>query len=115
LRQRVYFSTSLTLFKNLSKFYKNNPSLRKGLVMSDIKLYTKTTCPYCHALKDLLSEKGLTYEEILLDDKPDLRIKLMEENNGWRTVPMLFINGQFLGGYTDFKKIVEEGELSKFL
>jgi len=83
--------------------------------MADIKVFTKDHCPYCKQLKSLLTQLNLDYSETSLEHDPNLQKKLSEENNGWRTVPMLFINKKFVGGFTDFKKIVDAGELQKWL
>ncbi|HQQ62245.1 MAG TPA: glutaredoxin domain-containing protein [Pseudomonadales bacterium] len=34
---------------------------------------------------------------------------------GWQTFPMIFVKGQFIGGFTDLKKLVDSGELNKLL
>ena len=81
--------------------------------MSDVIIYTTTHCPYCHAVKELFQDLDITFNEINLDDKIELRQKLYEENNGWRTVPMIFIKDKFLGGYNDVKKLVETDEIKK--
>ena len=79
--------------------------------MRDIKVYTTRICGYCQAAKRLLDQVGLPYEEIGLDDKPDLRQKLSEENGHYRTVPMIFIDGQFVGGFTDLQALHKQGKL----
>ena len=83
--------------------------------MSQVKVYTTTHCPYCHAVKELFKDLDISFDEINLDDKLELRQKLSQENNGWRTVPMVFIKDKFLDGYNDVKKLVEEDELKKLL
>lgn len=79
--------------------------------MREVKVYTTQVCPYCVQAKRLLSQVGLPYEEIGLDDKPDLRQKLSEENRGYRTVPMIFIDGAFIGGYTELMQLHQQGKL----
>lgn len=37
-----------------------------------IKVYTTTTCPYCHALMDWLDDKGIEYEEVDATQYPDI-------------------------------------------
>jgi len=39
--------------------------------MAKIKVYSTTTCPYCHMLKNYLKEKNIAYEDIVLDYNPD--------------------------------------------
>lgn len=79
--------------------------------MRDVKVYTTSYCGYCGAAKKLLQQVGLPFEEIGLDDKPELRRKLSEENGHYRTVPMIFIDGKFIGGYTDLQALHRQGML----
>lgn len=79
--------------------------------MREIKVYTTRVCPYCVSAKRLLSQLGLKYEEIGLDDKPDLRQKVSEENGNYRTVPMIFIDGKFIGGFTELQALHKKGQL----
>ncbi len=76
-----------------------------------IAIYTKTTCPFCHATKALLDDLKLSYDETVVDNQPDLRQKLAEENNGYRTVPMVFIDGEFIGGNDDLQALHARGGL----
>jgi glutaredoxin 3 len=61
--------------------------------------------------KRLLTQLKVPYEEISLEDKPELRRKLSEENNGYRTVPMIFIDGKFIGGYMELAALHKQGKL----
>lgn len=80
--------------------------------MKDIKVYTTNFCSYCVSAKRLLEKANLPFEEIHLDGQPELRRKLSEENGGYRTVPMIFIDGQFIGGYTELAALQRSGKLS---
>ncbi len=79
--------------------------------MPDVKVYTGSNCGYCTAAKKLLQTAGIPYEEIGLDDKPELRMKLSQENGNYRTVPMIFIDGKFVGGFTDLQSLQKQGKL----
>ena len=79
--------------------------------MQAIRVYTTNVCPYCTSAKRLLKQAGYTYEEINLEENPDLRMKLARENGGWRTVPMIFIGKDFIGGFDDLKKLFDSGHL----
>jgi glutaredoxin 3 len=67
------------------------------------------------AAKHLLKSVEAPFEEVQLDQNPELRLKLSEENNGWRTVPMIFIGEQFIGGFQELMKLHQEGELVKMV
>lgn len=79
--------------------------------MQEIRVYTTKVCSYCHAAKRLLSQRGLAFVEIDLTNDPTLRQKLSAENNGYRTVPMIFIGERFIGGFDDLNALDRSGEL----
>ncbi len=83
--------------------------------MSRVIIYTTTHCPYCVNAKKLFTRLNQNFEEITLDDKTELRQKLSKENNGWRTVPMIFIDEKFYGGFDDINQLYKNGELQKIL
>lgn len=39
--------------------------------MPKVKIFSTTTCIYCKALKEYLSNEGVAYEEVLLDVQPE--------------------------------------------
>ena len=82
--------------------------------MANIEIYTTPTCPYCHAAKALLAEKGAQYTEITVLD-PDLRAKMTDRANGRRTVPQIFIDDAHIGGYDDMAALDRSGGLDPLL
>ena len=40
----------------------------------DIKIYTTTTCGYCHALMDWLDGQGIKYQEINAEEMDDIDV-----------------------------------------
>lgn len=51
-----------------------------------IKVYSTTTCPYCHALMDWLDQQGVEYEEIDASNMPDIQAVPVTEINSMRIV-----------------------------
>ncbi len=82
--------------------------------MSRVVIYTTTYCPYCRAAKALLDSKGVEYEEIDLTKDPTAKRRIMEEM-GWRTVPIILINGNLIGGYDQLQGLEREGKLDEIL
>lgn len=82
--------------------------------MKPIVIYTKSSCPYCVTAKELLSAKGLSFEERNAEENMEEFFALAEKHNH-RTVPMIFIGGELIGGYTDLKAKEEAGELEKIV
>lgn len=83
--------------------------------MAKVVIYTTRVCPYCVFAKKLFERLGVSFEEIGLDANPDLRAKLSDDNNGWRTVPMIFINDKFIGGFDDVNALHSQGKLAGLL
>jgi glutaredoxin 3 len=82
--------------------------------MANIEIYTTPTCPYCHAAKSLLDDKGADYTEITVLD-PELREKMTQRANGRRTVPQIFIGDTHVGGYDDMAALDRAGGLDPLL
>jgi glutaredoxin 3 len=83
--------------------------------LSKVTIYTTSNCPYCVSAKSLFKKLGIAYEEVSLEGKNELRMKLSEDNNGWRTVPMIFINEKFMGGFSDINDLHQKGQLTPLL
>lgn len=79
-----------------------------------VTIYTTKICPYCVMAKALLSKKGVTYREVSVETRPDLRRWLVERSRQ-RTVPQIFVNGQALGGFSDISELDRRGELDALL
>ena len=82
--------------------------------MAKVVMYSKVPCPYCVSAKNFLNGKNIPFEEIDLTGKPD-EIDRIKQETGWRTVPIILINGKLIGGYTDLKALDDEGQLDKLL
>ncbi|HTM77067.1 MAG TPA: glutaredoxin 3 [Devosia sp.] len=82
--------------------------------MAKVEIYTTPTCPYCHAAKSLLNDKGADYTEITVLD-PDLRAAMTERAHGRRTVPQIFIGQTHVGGYDDMAALERAGGLDALL
>lgn len=79
---------------------------------TDIKviLYSRIGCSYCNLAKNLLEEMRIPYETIELTENTDLREKLIKQT-GQYTVPYIFINDKFIGGYQNLLNMKEEGKI----
>lgn len=80
--------------------------------MATIQMYTTRWCAYCIRAKALLESRGLEFEEILLDDDPSFRRRLLDLTGGW-TVPQIIIDGRPIGGYTELWQLDRSGELER--
>lgn len=76
--------------------------------IDNVTLYILERCSYCLMAKNLLNKYNIEYDAIDISDKPELRRKLMDETKQ-RTVPMIFINNKFIGGYTQLLELEKSG------
>ena len=83
-------------------------------VQSNVEIYTTQWCPYCHAAKSLLEQKGVTYKEVDAQD-PAVRAQMVQRAKGRRTVPQIFIGDTHVGGYDDMSALDRRGQLDPLL
>lgn len=83
--------------------------------MAKVLMYSTATCPYCIRAEQLLKRKGVQdIEKIRVDLQPELRVAMMEKT-GRRTVPQIYINDVYVGGYDDLASLDHAGELDQLL
>ena len=58
--------------------------------MSEVIVYSSDYCPYCSRAKHLLASKGVAFEEIKVDGKPQLRAE-MTKKAGRTSVPQIWM------------------------
>jgi len=81
-------------------------------VSARVTLYTAPLCGYCGAAKRLLDAKGIAYETIDLGGDPAARAQLVEQT-GWRTVPVIVVDDELIGGYTELTRALRsDGDLA---
>jgi glutaredoxin 3 len=80
-----------------------------------VKIYTTNYCGYCVRAKDLLTRKGVKYEEVDVTGNDEMRARLVEMSGGQRTVPQIFIGETHVGGYSDLARMETEGRLDPML
>ena len=83
--------------------------------MKNILMYSSSYCPYCTNAEKLLLEKGFDItDKVLVDENPDELEKMMKIT-GKRTVPQIFIDGIYIGGFEELRASDLSGELDKIL
>jgi glutaredoxin 3 len=75
-----------------------------------VEIYSKPQCPFCVQAKSLAEREGheLTYK--MLDEDFD-RETLMETFPGARTFPQIIVDDEKIGGFTEFKALVDTKKL----
>jgi len=79
--------------------------------MAEIKIYTKSWCPYCVSAKELLKSKNVSFIEIDIERQPEQRAEMIERAHGGITVPQIFINDDHIGGCDDLHALERDGKL----
>lgn len=82
--------------------------------MTDITVYSSNYCPFCIRAKQLLDSKGVNYNEIRVDGKPDVRAE-MARLAGRTSVPQIWINGTHVGGCDELVALERSGKLDTML
>ena len=82
--------------------------------MAHVKIYTKSSCPACDLAKQILKQKGISFEEFVMDDKPEELKSLINKTN-MKTVPQIFINNHLIGGCSDMIDLDKKNQLDILL
>jgi glutaredoxin 3 len=82
--------------------------------MAQVLIYSSDWCPYCMRAKQLLASKGVAFEEIRVDGKPDLRSE-MTRKAGRTSVPQIWIDATHVGGCDDLYALERAGKLDALL
>lgn len=80
----------------------------------DVKIYTKDPCPYCIRAIQFLNNRDIAFEEIDLTGNQAEMDRLKKET-GWMTMPIIIINGEVVGGYTDLVELENSNKLDSLL
>ena len=79
-----------------------------------IQMYVTGWCPYCERARQLLKKKGVDFEEIDVDARPEARAE-MTARSARRTVPQIFIGDKHVGGCDDLHALDAAGGLDPLL
>lgn len=66
-------------------------------------IWSKDYCGFCDRAKRLLEQKGITYEERKVGGGYT-KEQLLEAVPTARTVPQIFIDGEYVGGFTELQQ-----------
>jgi len=66
-------------------------------------VWSKDQCPYCVQAKQLLENKGIEYEERNIMHGTWTREQLLEAVPNARTLPQIFLEDEYVGGFTELR------------
>jgi glutaredoxin len=79
---------------------------KKGIKMKAV-VWSKNQCPYCVQAKALLEMKGIEFEERNVQEDWT-KDQLLEAVPTARTLPQIFLDDNYIGGFTELKKHFEK-------
>ncbi|MBD9483630.1 glutaredoxin 3 [Pseudomonas sp. PDM14] len=82
--------------------------------MQPVVVYSSAWCPYCIRAKQLLSNKGVAFEEISVDGQPQVRAEMVRKA-GRTSVPQIWIGERHVGGCDDLFALERAGKLDALL
>ena len=68
--------------------------------MTKAIVWSNVGCHFCEMAKDLLKQKGIEYEERSLAKEWKVQ-QLLEAVPGARSVPQIFLDDKYIGGYDE--------------
>lgn len=80
-------------------------------------IYSKSGCINCSKVKKLLTEKRYIFievncDEFLIENKETFLLFISEKaKKEYKTFPMVFYNGEFIGGYNETIENIEKLEV----
>jgi len=82
--------------------------------MSHVVLYGTRFCPFCTAARRLLTNKGIDYQDISVDNNPELRGKLITKSRR-NTVPQVWFGTSHIGGFDELRDLERQGTFDAML
>ena len=74
-----------------------------------IEIWSKPQCPFCDKAENLCKQKNFEYKNYMLN-VDFTREQMFEKFPSARTFPQITINGELIGGYTEFEAKVRSEE-----
>lgn len=82
--------------------------------MQPVVIYSSDWCPYCVRAKQLLSQKGVQFEEVRVDGKPEVRAEMSRKAQR-TSVPQIWVGETHVGGCDDLYALERAGKLDALL
>jgi glutaredoxin 3 len=71
--------------------------------MNNIVVYGRDTCPFCMKVKEYLEKLALKWEWVDTETEHGKKRRAeLKKKYDWSTVPLVFVDGKFIGGADDF-------------
>jgi glutaredoxin 3 len=85
-----------------------------GDLMKKVKVYSMLNCPFCVKAKALLTQRGVTFETIMIDDWSDAEWDNFAKQSGMKTLPQVYVDEKLVGGYSQLADVDAKDQLASF-
>lgn len=85
------------------------------MLVTDVEIYEKPSCPYCRKAKALLLAKGARVSIMDVSNDVAKHREMIRRSGGRQTVPQIFVGGRHIGGCDDLYDLDRQGKLDTFL
>jgi glutaredoxin 3 len=80
--------------------------------MKKVTVYSMQNCPYCVKAKGLLTQRGISFETIMIDDWSEEAWDDLVKKSGMKTVPQIYVDGALIGGFTQLAEVDAKDQLA---
>ena len=84
-----------------------------------VTIWSKSYCPHCKATKELFKSNpdvnDIAIHDLDVIENGSLLQHYLKKVTESRTVPVVFVNNQYVGGNSDVQQLHQEGKLTKLL
>jgi glutaredoxin-like protein len=74
----------------------------RAMAPKSVVVLTRPGCPHCARARDALRQRGMEFEELVLNH--DIRASALLALSGTSTVPQVFVDGERIGGADDLER-----------
>lgn len=77
-----------------------------SLKMNEVTIYGTKHCTYCDMAKKVCENNSLPFVYVDIEETPEVVTDLLDTIGPFRTVPQIFVDNEYVGGFDNFKKVV---------
>lgn len=81
--------------------------MRTKFLQSNAEVWSQTNCPACTEAKKLLENYGIKYAERMIGINGYTKKDLIDKVPTARSVPQIFLDGKYVGGLMELKRILQ--------
>lgn len=80
-----------------------------------VVVYTTRVCSFCTRAKNLLNQRGIPFQEIVLANDDEAAWQALYKKSPMKTVPQIFQGDRLIGGYTELAALDQVDQLKSLL